>query len=36
MRLTGGALGAQSSTVDADKVNAEHPDAVVFNGYANQ
>ena len=29
-------LGAQGRTVDADKVDAEHPDAVVFNGYANQ
>jgi len=29
-------LGAQGGTVDVDKVNAERPDAVVFNGYANQ
>lgn len=29
-------LGARGGTVDVDKVNAEHPDAVVFNGYANQ
>ena len=28
--------GAQGGTVDADKVDAEQPDAVVFNGYANQ
>lgn len=29
-------LGKQGGPVDADKVNAERPDAVVFNGYANQ
>ncbi|MDN5804235.1 MAG: multicopper oxidase domain-containing protein, partial [Microlunatus sp.] len=29
-------LGAQGGTVDVDKVNSERPDAVVFNGYANQ
>lgn len=29
-------LGAQKTEVDADKVVAENPDAVVFNGYANQ
>lgn len=29
-------LGSQSGSVDVDKVNAEKPDAVVFNGYANQ
>ena len=29
-------LGAPGDTVDADKVDAERPDAVVFNGYANQ
>ena len=29
-------LGPRGSTVDADKVDAERPDAVVFNGYANQ
>lgn len=29
-------LGAQRGEVDADKVVAETPDAVVFNGYANQ
>lgn len=28
--------GAQGEPVDADKVLAEQPDAVVFNGYANQ
>lgn len=28
--------GPQRGTVDADKVLAEEPDAVVFNGYANQ
>jgi nitrite reductase (NO-forming) len=29
-------LGPDGGTVDADKVDAERPDAVVFNGYANQ
>lgn len=29
-------LGAQGGEVDADKVAEEQPDAVVFNGYANQ
>ena len=29
-------LGPQGRTVDFDKVRAEAPDAVVFNGYANQ
>jgi nitrite reductase (NO-forming) len=29
-------LGSQGGTVDVDKVLAEDPDAVVFNGYANQ
>jgi nitrite reductase (NO-forming) len=29
-------LGAQGGSVDVDKVNAERPDAVAFNGYANQ
>jgi nitrite reductase (NO-forming) len=29
-------LGAQGGPVDADKLAAEAPDAVVFNGYANQ
>ena len=29
-------LGAQGGTVDPAKVDAERPDAVVFNGYANQ
>lgn len=29
-------LGAQGGTTDVDKVRAEQPDAVVFNGYANQ
>jgi nitrite reductase (NO-forming) len=29
-------LGAQDDEVDAAKVDAEKPDAVVFNGYANQ
>lgn len=29
-------LGAQGAEVDADKVTAEKPDLVVFNGYANQ
>jgi nitrite reductase (NO-forming) len=29
-------LGAPRNPVDADKVDAEQPDAVVFNGYANQ
>lgn len=29
-------LGEQGGIVDADKVNAEQPDLVVFNGYANQ
>lgn len=29
-------LGQQGGIVDADKVNAENPDLVVFNGYANQ
>jgi nitrite reductase (NO-forming) len=29
-------LGAQGGTVDADKVTAERPDLVVFNGYADQ
>jgi nitrite reductase (NO-forming) len=29
-------LGAQGSVVDTRKVNAEEPDAVVFNGYVNQ
>ena len=29
-------LGAQREPVDFDKVQAEEPDAVVFNGYANQ
>jgi nitrite reductase (NO-forming) len=29
-------LGAQGEPVDVDKVQAEQPDAVVFNGYANQ
>ncbi|MDN5764860.1 MAG: multicopper oxidase domain-containing protein [Humibacillus sp.] len=29
-------LGADGGPVDVDKVNAERPDAVVFNGYANQ
>ncbi|GMA18707.1 hypothetical protein [Arsenicicoccus piscis] len=29
-------LGAQDGEVDADKVSAETPDAVVFNGIANQ
>ena len=29
-------LGTRGGTVDADKVDAEQPDAVVFNGYANQ
>ncbi|MDB1086776.1 multicopper oxidase domain-containing protein [Streptomyces sp. ACA25] len=29
-------LGPQGGTTDADKLRAEQPDAVVFNGYANQ
>lgn len=29
-------LGEQNGTADADKVNAEEPDMVAFNGYANQ
>ena len=29
-------LGPQGGVVDFDKVKAEKPDAVVFNGYANQ
>ncbi len=29
-------LGAQGDVADADKINAERPDLVVFNGYANQ
>ena len=29
-------LGAQGGTADEAKIAAEHPDAVVFNGYANQ
>ncbi len=29
-------LGPQGGSVDEDKVKAERPDAVVFNGYANQ
>jgi nitrite reductase (NO-forming) len=29
-------LGAQDGSVDVDKVQAEKPDAVVFNGYADQ
>ncbi len=29
-------LGAEGGPVDVDKLNAERPDAVVFNGYANQ
>lgn len=29
-------LGAQDGEVDVDKVNAEEPDLVAFNGYANQ
>lgn len=29
-------LGAQGGVVDPEKVTAEEPDAVVFNGYANQ
>ena len=29
-------LGPQGGTVDADKVDAEQPDAVVFDGYADQ
>jgi len=29
-------LGEQGGIVDADKVNSERPDLVVFNGYANQ
>lgn len=29
-------LGAQDGSVDVDKVKAEQPDAVVFNGYADQ
>ena len=29
-------LGAQGGTVNVDKVQSEKPDAVVFNGYANQ
>jgi len=29
-------LGAQGGVVDVEKVAAEEPDAVVFNGYANQ
>jgi nitrite reductase (NO-forming) len=29
-------LGAQGGRVDVDKIDAEQPDAVVFNGYANQ
>ncbi|MEP7333011.1 MAG: multicopper oxidase domain-containing protein [Terracoccus sp.] len=29
-------LGADGGPVDVDKLNAERPDAVVFNGYANQ
>ncbi len=29
-------LGPEGGPVDADKVDAERPDAVVFNGYANQ
>jgi len=29
-------LGAQDGSVDVDKVRAEQPDAVVFNGYADQ
>ena len=29
-------LGAQGDPVNADKVMAEQPDAVVFNGHANQ
>jgi nitrite reductase (NO-forming) len=29
-------LGEQGGVVDVDKVQAEQPDAVVFNGYANQ
>ena len=29
-------LGAQGGSVNVDKVQAEKPDAVVFNGYANQ
>jgi nitrite reductase (NO-forming) len=29
-------LGPQGGTVDVDKLDAEQPDAVVFNGYANQ
>ncbi len=29
-------LGPQGGTVDMDKLQAERPDAVVFNGYANQ
>jgi nitrite reductase (NO-forming) len=29
-------LGAQGGPVDVDKLRAERPDAVVFNGYANQ
>lgn len=29
-------LGTQNASADPDKLAAEHPDAVVFNGYANQ
>jgi nitrite reductase (NO-forming) len=29
-------LGPQGGSVDVDKLRAERPDAVVFNGYANQ
>lgn len=29
-------LGPQGGAVDVDKVNADHPDAVVFNGHVNQ
>jgi nitrite reductase (NO-forming) len=29
-------LGAQGGPVDTEKLRAERPDAVVFNGYANQ
>lgn len=29
-------LGAEGNTVDVDKIKAEKPDAVVFNGYVNQ
>jgi nitrite reductase (NO-forming) len=31
-----GKLGPQRGTVDVDRLRAEQPDAVVFNGYANQ